>query len=429
MNLPQHSKKTTLLSLLILSIILSGCDLFTRQANPSPTRPWKSVVERENQTTRVTTIDGSVWKGEAQLIEEASIGLADGPEEYMLLQPNGVSVDHRRERIAISDYRVPIVRIYDFEGKHLFDVGRGGDGPGEYRRINGVYLNEDDGKIYVHRYMYHWINIYDSDGQFLESWEYDMRKGMGSMRFKQGADGVLQIGHVDQNLRTGESRESIVSFTLNGVAIDTLHRPEFPVSPPWISSEVGGTWLPFSPINTWDITAHGHLIWGYGDSFNFHISKKTGEQIVVEKYWERIPVLREEANWEKQSIAEWLGRGNPSWNWDGPSIPDFKPAFRLFHADLSDRIWVYSEGPSVRLPSMVDASDEELANAEFSSWKSLHQFNLFDLSGRYLGPVAFEDRGYTGFYIEYAWDDVVLVHVYDEEDVSYFKRYRLVIPQ
>jgi len=37
------------------------------------------------------------------------------------------------ERFFVLDWQVPAVRVYDLAGEHLLDVGREGEGPGEFR--------------------------------------------------------------------------------------------------------------------------------------------------------------------------------------------------------------------------------------------------------------------------------------------------------
>jgi hypothetical protein len=187
--------------------------------------------------------------------------------------------------------------------------------------------------------------------------------------------------------------------------------------------------VPFSPFNVWTITAKGDLIYGFAKDLCFSIFSESGVELEVKKYWEKVPVLAEEADWEKAAITTWLRSSDPSWQWDGPPIPDYKPAFSAIYADLSDRIWVQSKGPSIRRTEMIGATDEEIRISRFSAWRETHHLDVFDFEGRYLGPVSFPDEGYSQFSIWYAKEDVVLAHVRDEDDIAYIKRYRLVIPE
>jgi len=50
---------------------------------------WVGTITTEGNVTTVVNESGSVWGGTARLVEEASIGLAVGPEEYIRLSVQG----------------------------------------------------------------------------------------------------------------------------------------------------------------------------------------------------------------------------------------------------------------------------------------------------------------------------------------------------
>ncbi len=91
---------------------------------------WVGTITTEGNVTTVVNESGSVWGGTASLVEEASIGVESGPDEYLFGQIGGVWADE--DRIYVADYQVPAVRVYDTSGQYLFDIGRRGQGPGEY---------------------------------------------------------------------------------------------------------------------------------------------------------------------------------------------------------------------------------------------------------------------------------------------------------
>ena len=52
------------------------------------------------------------------------------------------------DRIYIVDSQVPAVRAFDHQGNYLFDVGRPGQGPGEYIQPMALALG-GDGRVIV----------------------------------------------------------------------------------------------------------------------------------------------------------------------------------------------------------------------------------------------------------------------------------------
>lgn len=99
---------------------------------------WVGTISSEGNVTIVANEDGSVWDGPATLIEEASIGVEAGADPYMFGHLAGVVAAD--QRIYVLDGQVPALRICDFDGRHVADIGGIGgigSGPGEFREPDG----------------------------------------------------------------------------------------------------------------------------------------------------------------------------------------------------------------------------------------------------------------------------------------------------
>ncbi len=94
----------------------------TRTANDAST--WQGTITTDGAVTTVRTTGGSVWGGMATLVEEASIGVEIGADEYMLGDPWRIWATD--DRIYVADAQIPIVRAYDYQGRFLHEVGREG---------------------------------------------------------------------------------------------------------------------------------------------------------------------------------------------------------------------------------------------------------------------------------------------------------------
>lgn len=60
------------------------------------------------------------------------------------------------------------IRVFDHEGRFVRVVGRSGDGPGEFRGINGLRLTLND-TLYVHDRLRHRLTVLDPDLEFVRS--------------------------------------------------------------------------------------------------------------------------------------------------------------------------------------------------------------------------------------------------------------------
>jgi len=73
------------------------------------------------------------------------------------------------EEILVLDTQVPIIRVYDHDGTFLRNIGRGGQGPGEYARPFSIGADAA-GRLFVADPGNGRISLYSIDGQYLEGW-------------------------------------------------------------------------------------------------------------------------------------------------------------------------------------------------------------------------------------------------------------------
>jgi hypothetical protein len=69
-----------------------------------------------------------------------------------------------KDKLLISDSKS--VSIFNFDGNFIQKLGSHGDGPGEYRSVNSMTIDEDTGHIYLATYRK--ILVFDSNYQFLD---------------------------------------------------------------------------------------------------------------------------------------------------------------------------------------------------------------------------------------------------------------------
>jgi len=98
-------------------------------------------------------------------IEELSIGVREGDENYMF--GNQVYVNSDKDgNFYVTDWDRKTIRKYDPQGKHLLNIGRPGQGPGEFQNIWRPEF-DSEGNLYVSDYAAHKIIFFDSAGRFL----------------------------------------------------------------------------------------------------------------------------------------------------------------------------------------------------------------------------------------------------------------------
>ncbi len=393
---------------------------------------WRYERTTEGAVTTVRTLSGSVWGGTARLVEETSIGTdSSGTDDvYLIGFIEDITCDG--ERIYILDAAVPLVRAYDLEGHYLFDIGRPGHGPGEYANPRRVAVHPLTGRIFIRDGTMSRINIYEPDGKPDDHWQLFSQGSLG-IPFFFTPDGVLFTGAIlNPGVPVQEWRLGMISWDAAGAAGDTLARPDYDFEP-WIivaRGEHGSNTnrVPFSPQIVWNTSPDRIIVSGVSSHYRFEIRRPDGTMTVVEHSGELVPVQPEEARWHEQARIANLRRTQPGWAWNGPPIPDHKPAYEELYPDRSGRIWVLRSGPGI---IHEDGVRDPLAGGSFwldPYWTDSWLLDVFDTDGRFLGSVEVPG-GFRSFPAPYIQDDMIIAHIEGADGVPRVKRYRLLWPQ
>jgi hypothetical protein len=395
---------------------------------------WQATTATEGDRTVVHTHSGSVWGGAAQMVEEASIGVEVGEEQYMLGRV--VAVAASSDRIYVLDASIPVVRVYDMDGAYLQDIGGAGDGPGEFRQPAAMAVGPDD-RIYVRDDSQARITIFEPDGFVDDTWPLGgglMLLGMPIVITHDGT--VFSPGRTDTSEGYADIRVGMIPRGPDGPAGDPVDPPDFgfeaetfEVTARMGESVAVAMWpVPYWPEEEWTMSPTGALVAGVTDDYRFEIRHPDGRVTVVEKDWRPVPLEAEEATWHRENLTAQIRELSPEWVWDGPDLPGAKPAYERLAADESDRIWVLRAGPGRYDPEC--STDPEVDGPP--CWTDTPLVDVFDLEGRFLGSVdAPEELDlFDEFFVPpYIEGDMIISVVEDEWGTIRVKRYRLVLPR
>jgi hypothetical protein len=357
-------------------VLLAGC----ASANEA-TGNWVGTVSTDGDVTTVVNESGSVWGGNASLVEELSIGVESGPPEYMFGEISWVHADDTG--ILVGDQQTPAVRQFAADGSHVRDIGGEGEGPGEYQRPEQIAI-APDGRIFVvdggRR-----INVYDTDGEVLET--LPLGRGVvrgGYIPLVIDDAGRPWLVYRDYDLMDPVARQRptyvLRALTVEGPTGEPRRVPE---------GEVAGAGNPLlHPAWHWNVTPSGDLLVGDSGAYRFERRAADGGIMIVERYWEPVPVSEEETAYlahldtlrETSRLAS-----NP--------IPATKPAFLALLGASTGETWLLRQGPGFRVPGCNDrpGSIEEILEADVC-WQDALFFDGFDEEGKYLGSVDVPDE-------------------------------------
>ena len=378
-----------IVSSILLVASLSGCARDTD--TDTETGDWQAVTETVGNITTVRTISGSVWGEGMRLVEEASIGVSEGEDPYILGDISGMAMSG--DKIYVLDWSVPVLRMYDLEGQHIKDIGRAGSGPGEFRMPWSLSADPANGRIYVRDDGQMRINVYSTNGDIL---------GHIQLSFGLMTTDPMVISS-ESNVYTpilirgsSGSQDAMAAYSLNGAVGDTIVAPALDYEPPTLEylddeGETFSTAVPFTPEALWVLTPNLEIVSGIANEYRLEIRNLDGEVTVIERTIEPVSMHPEEKDWYRRRLIASIHRTDPGWRWRGTPIPDAKPFFDAVVPDRNNRIWLLRRGEGFYLEG---CNEEAEAYPEFRNnpcWRDSYFFDVFETTGRFLGSVQAPD--------------------------------------
>jgi hypothetical protein len=224
------------------------------------------------------------------------LGVVDGAREYVFEWISYV-LPLRDGRILVVDNRGSRVAIFDEHGTWLKDVGRRGDGPGEYRApISAV---EQGDTVVVWDTVNRRVLYFTSEGDALHTAER-----VHDPRFRLGAGWVVARER-GQRFEPPPAEGFLVRVAANGAVIDTVVGP-YPI--PRMELEQSGDGMlravnppTFSAWPSW--TVHGERIyWSSGLEPRVEVRDETAELIRI------VELPRVARSVTERDKRDWIGR-------------------------------------------------------------------------------------------------------------------------
>ncbi len=416
----------------VLLLVLAAASCAVGSGESAAQSSWESEVSTQGDVTTVRTISGSVWGGIATLKEELSIGVESGDRGYMFGQVQALAEHY--DELFVLDQQMQAVRVYDLQGRHLRDLGKEGQGPGEMKRPESMVIGQD-GRIWLRDPPNGRIMILRPDGT--EAGVVKIRSGFSTaIPMVMTADGTLYNSQLlDPEALMTEWVTGYVPLSEDeSMTGDPITPPDFDLEPATLEARRGGSMstavVPFTGTTVWTLSPKGVQAAGVSSDYSFDLLHPGGRVFRVIKSWEPVPVLPEEADYHRKRITANMKNTDPDWTWDGPPIPDRKPAYSTFVPDHAGRIWISRPGAGSRAVAGC-VEDPMTANVRVSvanaCWQSETIWEIFDDEGRFLGGIEIPE-GVQMFPRPFISENHYLAAFMDEYGTPMVKRYRIVRP-
>ncbi len=334
---------------------------------------------------RVVNANGPpAWGANVRLVPALTVGTVDGPPEYAFGSVDRVAGE-KNGGFFVFDSRYSQVRRYDASGKHLANIGRKGNGPGEYQQLLGMAVLGDS-------LLVTWdpqnarATFFDFDGSVRSSFT----ARLGGVSFGPDVFGIDNAGNVSLLVGFGANR-SYIRYRANGTVLDTLAAP---------LDAKGGFTIPtndgvrssFSRGRILKPNTSGGLITASTDTLGFALVGGSTPLRVTRTHAPLRLGAAERKEWETfaEGIHNLAQRQRPrpgTQRTEAPlaTIPTIKPALRDFIVDRDGRIWldVYTTAEKRDVPPRRAGDPRPQL-----TWLERSTFEVFAASGQYLGRVV-----------------------------------------
>lgn len=349
-----------------------------------------AVVERETigDTTVIRTVSGSVWGDGAALTPTVSVGVLDGDERYMFGNVLAIAKDSMN-RLLVLDGQAKAIRVYRPDGEHDATWGREGSGPGELRNPDRGMAVLPDGRTAVRDPGNGRMQLYSPTGESAGVWLTVSGQWRSREPLFRHADTLLTLQPAGVIEDISNVLMALVRIGPDGAVIDTLALPELGPPTPQLTARRGGNTaqvaVPWAPGPVWTWHPDGHFVTGHGERYAITYRTPSGHRR-VERTEATVPVADGERAQEIARATSGMRWLDSSWVWDGPDVPQQKPAFERFYVATDGRLWVLRAGGAVPLAEPeIDENQVEIA------WTERRLFDVFEADGTFLGTVPVPD--------------------------------------
>lgn len=346
--------------------------------------------------------DAAAPWGMATVVEELRIGTESGADEYMFGSIRGIAVGVD-DTIFVNDRQVGL-RSFDENGQFLGNIGRRGQGPGEYTDLRGL-ATLPDSRLVTLDLGNSRVTLWSRDGEYIDSF------GTASLAFEPGAaqvvmsaalygpgrhlevdvDGNIYLRSVDDLTKMGSTDDPpqavYLKLTDNGEPLETLVIPgpeQVPERSFIVATPGGGRGnFPTVTLSAWNPL--GFLMVGRNDVYDIELQKPDGP-INLRRDIEPTALSAEErAEWD--ALAAYHTRRAKERGSDASyqPAPTVKPYFRAILAGIDGRAWVLRY---VRAERVGAANPGTEAQRPTLTYREPETFDVFEPNGAFLGTVA-----------------------------------------
>ena len=310
----------------IVSIFIFFLALIMLASSGNQKVEWKGRIEIENGVKVIKNPSEPLYgKIELEIEEDLVLG-SERDENYIFYRVWDIAVNDQGD-IYVLDSGKYRIQKYDKDGHYLQSIGRQGQGPGEFERPAGLYLDQK-GNIYVLGLSK--IHLFNPKGEFIKSL---VPQGFITAFVPDGEGNIIAASYV-----RAERMRNFGVLIMNQDGEVSKKIAEFPGIP-----VIKGGWTfahDYTPLLRIAAVGNKGFVYGYPLEYKLYRADWSGENILIvekdEPYHalsrgERDKIINERLEsikWPKNVVEEAL------------NLPKHRPFFNRILVDDKERIYV-----------------------------------------------------------------------------------------
>ncbi len=324
----------------VWTAILLGLGIIFSSTCQKQQAGWRGKIETIDGVKVVHNFEPDPEKSfkSIQFIIDLSIGEIEGDENYMFSGPRDIDADSQGN-IYVLDFREFTVKKYDSQGKHIKNIGRAGQGPGEFDYPRYLCVSER-GNVYITELLERKVDVFNLDGEYQKSLNVDRHDQIAVTKNEEFIIGASFPEEVEKNeiqyfYKVGtydQQKNEILDFYIQRkLRFDKISDDTFTYEYPLFVR--------------WGINSKDHIIIATANKYELMVFTPDGA--LLSKYLldiKPIPVSGE----AKRKVLEMLDRTKSAISYDDRELRklvEYYPVFNCISIDEEDRIWVERYDP------------------------------------------------------------------------------------
>lgn len=350
--------KVLLLSVILLIFSIVQIHSFSQEVK------WKGTIEEEDGI-KVIKNPNEPFYGEIEFELEEDLSISDRKSKKFKFHEIGLITLDNQENIYALDTRKNCILKFDSLGNYLQEIGRKGQGPGEFERPSNLFV---DNQHYLYASDQRKIQIFNSTGKYVKSirLDYEIYEF-----FIDSTTNIIAITHV---VTEDGTEKAIIKFDNNGRTIKELSK--FPDVRTVTSKNKEGKKINltvYHEYNYWPYLypiSSQKFIFAYPNEFKLYKMNSNGDlELIVEKKEPPQSITRKEKGVIIQRTEARISRRGRKFPRElieaACQFPPHRPFFNRILVDDKKRIYAR------RVDSILDKNEEK-------------RFDIFGEDGCYL---------------------------------------------